>query len=94
MNTPLSSVLPNSWTNSEKATSDNSADPEPLNFYELQQRVADAAICIPPPADVAPENDLHPDPARLAFEVVQLRFQMRMLLDRVEILERRMSAKA
>lgn len=94
MNTPLSSVLPSSWTSSEKATPDTTADHEPLNFYEHQQRVMEAAICIPPPADVAPENDLHPDPARLAFEVVQLRFQVRVLLDRVETLERRMSAKA
>lgn len=52
-----------------------------MDARHFHARLMEVARDIPAPKTVQSENDLHPDPARLAFE-------LHMLRQRVEALER------
>lgn len=63
----------------------------------MQQREARRARALQsstPQFDLMPENDLHPDTNRLAFEVKVLRDQVQMYEKRLAYIERHMFGKA
>lgn len=56
-----------------------------MDAVEFQQMLA--GVSVPDAPDIMPENDLHPDPQRLAFEFSLLRSEVIALTRRLEKLE-------